>query len=68
MIQEFVKEISKVYGNKDAYKYIVDDKVISKTFKEKGHAISLPMKSQMESLNAGICASILMYELLGEKI
>ena len=33
-LQEFVKEISKVYGNKDAYKYIVDDKIVSKTFIE----------------------------------
>ena len=33
-LQEFVKEISKVYGDKVAYKYIVDDKVISKTFEE----------------------------------
>ena len=33
-LQEFVKEISKVYGDKIAYKYIVEDKVISKTFKE----------------------------------
>ncbi len=41
---------------------------ISKTFEEKGRAISLPMKSQMESLNAGISASVLMYELVGEKI
>jgi len=41
---------------------------VSDTFKEKGHAISLPMKSQMESLNAGVSASVLMYVLLGTSI
>ena len=41
---------------------------ISKNFKEKGHAISLPMKSQMESLNAGVSASVLMYVLMGKDI
>ena len=41
---------------------------VSETFKKEGRAISLPMKSQMESLNAGISASVLMYELMGEKI
>lgn len=41
---------------------------VSGTFKEKGHAISLPMKSQMESLNAGVSASVLMYVLLGSSI
>ncbi len=33
-LQEFVKEIAKVYGSRDAYKYIVEDTVVSKTFKE----------------------------------
>lgn len=41
---------------------------VSENFKEKGRLISLPMKSQMESLNAGVSASVLMYTLLGEKI
>ncbi len=33
-LQEFVKEIAKAYGDRDAYRYIVDDAVLSKTFKE----------------------------------
>ncbi len=33
-LQEFVKEIAKVYGDRDAYRYIVEDTVVSKTFKE----------------------------------
>ena len=41
---------------------------VSDTFKEKGKAVSLPMKSQMESLNAGISASVLMYVLMGSNI
>lgn len=41
---------------------------ISDTFKAEGRAISLPMKPQMESLNAGISASVLMYTLLGRDI
>lgn len=41
---------------------------VSDNFSKAGRVISLPMKEQMESLNAGICASILMYELVGEKI
>lgn len=41
---------------------------VSETFKEKGRRISLPMKSQMESLNAGVSASVLMYILLGQTI
>lgn len=41
---------------------------VSTTFKETGRAISLPMKEQMESLNAGISASVLMYTLLGKDI
>ena len=41
---------------------------VSDTFKEIGRAISLPMKEQMESLNAGISASVLMYTLLGKDI
>ena len=41
---------------------------VSKTFKEMGNAISLPMKSQMESLNAGVSASVLMYVLMGKSI
>jgi len=41
---------------------------VSDRFSNEGKIISLPMKQQMESLNAGICASILMYELVGDKI
>ena len=41
---------------------------VSETFKEMGRSISLPMKSQMESLNAGVSASVLMYILMGNKI
>ncbi len=41
---------------------------VSNTFKQKGNSISLPMKSQMESLNAGISASVLMYVLMGKNI
>ena len=33
-LQEYVKEIAKVYGDRDAYRYIVDDTVVNKTFKE----------------------------------
>ncbi len=33
-LQEFVKEISKTYGERDAYRYIVDDNIVCKTFKE----------------------------------
>ncbi len=41
---------------------------VSETFKAIGKKISLPMKSQMESLNAGVSASVIMYELLGKTI
>ena len=41
---------------------------VSDVFKESGSAVSLPMKSQMESLNAGVSASVLMYVLMGEEI
>ena len=41
---------------------------VSETFKQNGRAISLPMKPQMESLNAGISASVLMYTLIGKDI
>lgn len=33
-LQEYVKEISKAYGDRDAYRYIVDDAVVSRSFKE----------------------------------
>ncbi len=33
-LQEFVAEISKMYGPRDAYRYIVEDTVVNKTFKE----------------------------------
>ncbi len=33
-LQEFVKEIAKAYGDRDAYRYIVDDTVVSKSFKD----------------------------------
>ena len=41
---------------------------VSKFFKENGRIISLPMKPVMESLNAGVSASVLMYTLLGKDI
>ncbi len=41
---------------------------VSESFKEIGRNIALPMKSQMESLNAGVSASVLMYILLGKSI
>ena len=41
---------------------------VSDGFKASGRAISLPMKDQMESLNAGISASVLMYTLMGKNI
>ena len=41
---------------------------VSDNFKEMGRSISLPMKSQMESLNAGVSASVLMYVLMGDRI
>ena len=41
---------------------------VSDYFTENGHLISLPMKSQMESLNAGVSASVLMYTLMGNDI
>ncbi len=33
-LQEFIKEISKAYGKRDAYRYIVDDTVECKSFKD----------------------------------
>ncbi len=33
-LQEFVKEIAKAYGDRDAYRYLVEDTVVNKTFKE----------------------------------
>ena len=33
-LQEFVKEIEKTYGSRDAYRYIVGGSVVSKTFQE----------------------------------
>lgn len=41
---------------------------VSEYFKTHGRIISLPMKPLMESLNAGISASVLMYTLLGKDI
>ena len=41
---------------------------VSANFKVNGFAVSLPMKSSMESLNAGISASVLMYVLMGKDI
>lgn len=41
---------------------------VSINFKQNGKLISLPMKSQIESLNAGVSASILMYVLYGKNI
>ena len=33
-LQEFVKEIAQAYGDRDAYRFIVDGNVVCKTFKE----------------------------------
>ena len=33
-LQEFVCEISRAYGDRDAYRYIVDDRIVRKTFKD----------------------------------
>lgn len=41
---------------------------VSENFKALGKLVSLPMKSQMESLNAAISASVLMYTIMGKKI
>ncbi len=41
---------------------------VSENFRESGKLISLPMKSQMESLNAAVSASVLMYTLMGKSI
>jgi len=41
---------------------------VSTYFKENGRIISLPMRPLMESLNAGVSASVLMYTLLGKDI
>ena len=41
---------------------------VSDYFKQNGRIVSLPMKPLMESLNAGVSASVLMYTLLGKDI
>jgi TrmH family RNA methyltransferase len=41
---------------------------VSGYFKDNGKIISLPMKPVMESLNAGVSASVLMYALVGKEI
>ena len=41
---------------------------VSVFFKQNGRVLSLPMKPLMESLNAGVSASVLMYALLGKDI
>lgn len=41
---------------------------VSEYFKTQGKILSLPMKPLMESLNAGVSASVLMYTLLGKDI
>ncbi len=33
-LQEYILEIEKAYGNRDAYRYLVGDTVVSKTFKQ----------------------------------
>ncbi|MBQ8546758.1 MAG: AMP-binding protein [Clostridia bacterium] len=33
-LQEYIKEIEKAYGDRDAYRYIVEDSVVSKTFRD----------------------------------
>lgn len=41
---------------------------VSDGFRLAGKAVSLPMKSQMESLNAAVSASVLMYTLVGKNL
>lgn len=41
---------------------------VSDYFKNNGRILSLPMKPLMESLNAGVSASVLMYALVGKDI
>ncbi len=33
-LQDFVKEIAKAYGDRDAYRYIVDDNIVGRSFKD----------------------------------
>ena len=33
-LQEYIRELAKAYGDRDAYRYIVEDTVVSKTFNE----------------------------------
>lgn len=33
-LQEFVKEIAREYGSRDAYRYLVEDDIVSKTYEE----------------------------------
>lgn len=54
------KNIALVIGN--------EGQGVSENFKKIGEAYSLPMKEQMESLNAGVSASVLMYMLMGKNI
>lgn len=39
-LQDFVKEISRLYGDRDVYRYIVGDVVISKTYKQFEHDVN----------------------------
>lgn len=39
-LQEFVREISKLYGERKAYRYFVEDTVVSKTFRELEHDVN----------------------------
>ncbi len=54
------KNIALVIGN--------EGQGVSENFKANGTLVSLPMKSQMESLNAAVSASVLMYTLMGNSI
>ena len=41
-LQEYINEVEKAYGDRDAYKYILEDTVVSKTFKDlKRHSIAI---------------------------
>ena len=33
-LQEFVREIARLYGDRKAYQYFVEDSVVSKTYRE----------------------------------
>ncbi len=59
-MQKPTKNFALVIGN--------EGQGVSDNFAAAGKIVSLPMRPEMESLNAGVCASIMMYQIVGEKI